>query len=145
MLYFDRRSLSNGIDPAKSNHSKLCTISHYWFFNHGFKYQDSVCDGCHDLLMLCVNIRDISIVADAEVDYRCIIPDVRKSEAVHFLENFLLDQGWIQGSSSCANEEVAFPSSEIKKQAKRMFKRSLEVLSDNIFGVLFRNSTTESC
>ena len=145
MLYFDRRSLSNGIDPAKSNHSKLCTICHYWFFNHGFKYQDSVCDGCHDLLMLCVNIRDISIVADAEVDYRCIIPDVRKSEAVHFLENFLLDQGWIQGSSSSANEEVAFPSSEIKKQAKRMFKRSLEVLSDNIFGVLFRNSTMESC
>ena len=115
------------------------------FFNHGFKYQDSVCDGCHDLLMLCVNLRDISIVADAEVDYRCIIPDVRKSEAVHFLENFLLDQGWIQGSSSSANEEVAFPSSEIKKQAKRMFKRSLEVLSDNIFGVLFRNSTMESC
>ena len=24
-------------------------ICHYWFFNHGFKFQDSVHNGCHDL------------------------------------------------------------------------------------------------
>ena len=42
-------------------------------------------------------------------------------------------QGWIQGSSSYANDEIVFPSYEIKKQAKRRFKRSLQVQSDNIF------------
>ena len=31
------------------------------FFNHGFKLQDSVCNGCHDLTMLSVNISDIAL------------------------------------------------------------------------------------
>ena len=30
--------------------------------NHMFKYQDSVCNGFHHLLMLCANISDIAIV-----------------------------------------------------------------------------------
>ena len=37
-------------------------VKNYWFFNHGFKYQDSVCNGCHDLLMLCVNISDVTFI-----------------------------------------------------------------------------------
>ena len=36
-------------------------VCHYWFFNHGFKYQNSVCNGCHDLLMLYDNIGDIAL------------------------------------------------------------------------------------
>ena len=36
-------------DLTKSNKSKECMIYRYWFFNHGFKLQDSVCNGCHDL------------------------------------------------------------------------------------------------
>ena len=38
---------------------KECMIFHYWFFNHGFKFQDSVCNGCHDLLILSNNMSDI--------------------------------------------------------------------------------------
>ena len=56
MLYYDRTDISKGIDPTKSNRSKECMICHYWFFNHGFKFQDSVYNGCHDLTMLSVNI-----------------------------------------------------------------------------------------
>ena len=39
MLYYDRIGLNEGIDPTKSNKSKECMICHYWFFNHGFKFQ----------------------------------------------------------------------------------------------------------
>ena len=52
MLHYDKTDLSKGIDPLKSNNSKECMVCHYWVFNHGFKYQDSVCNGWHDLLML---------------------------------------------------------------------------------------------
>ena len=56
MLYYDRIDISKGIDPTKSNRSKECMICYYWFFNHEFKFQDSVCNGCHDLTILkCVN------------------------------------------------------------------------------------------
>ena len=57
MLYYDRIDISEGIDLAKSN-NKECTICHYFFFNHGFKFQDSICNGCHDLTMLCLKISD---------------------------------------------------------------------------------------
>ena len=45
MLYYDETDLSKEIDVCKSNSSKECTVCHYWFFNHGCKFQDSVCNG----------------------------------------------------------------------------------------------------
>ena len=42
-------------------------------FGHGFKFQDSVCYGCHDLTMLTGNISDIAIITVNNFDYRCII------------------------------------------------------------------------
>ena len=47
MLYYDGIDVSEGIDLAQSNNSKECMICHYWFFNHRFKLQDSVYNGCH--------------------------------------------------------------------------------------------------
>ena len=49
MLYYNRTDLSYRIDVAISNNSKKCTICHYWFFNHGFKFQGFVGNGCHVL------------------------------------------------------------------------------------------------
>ena len=62
MLYYDQIDISEGTDLAKSNNSKECMICHYWFFNYGFKFQDSVCNGCLDLTMLSVNVNDIAII-----------------------------------------------------------------------------------
>ena len=46
-------------------------ICHYWFFKNGFKFQDLVCIGCHDLTMLSVNISDIAIItANSVLDDR---------------------------------------------------------------------------
>ena len=47
MLYYDRTDISQGIDPTTNNKSKEYMILHYWFFNQGFKFQDSVCNGCN--------------------------------------------------------------------------------------------------
>ena len=58
-------------------------ICHYWSFNHGFKFQDSVCNGCHNLTVLNANIRDISIITIKNADYRCIIHSISNSEAIN--------------------------------------------------------------
>ena len=49
MLYYDSIDISEGFDPTKSNKSRECMICHYWFFNYGFKFQEHVCNGCHNL------------------------------------------------------------------------------------------------
>ena len=96
MLYSERIDLSERIDPAKSNNSKKCIVSQCWYFNHGLKFQTSVCNGCHDLTMLCINISDIAIITVKVVDYHCIIHDISESEAIHLLKNSVLyDRGYI--------------------------------------------------
>ena len=77
MLYYDRIYKRKGIDLSKSNNSKECMICHYWFFNHGFKSQNSVCNGYHYLTMLSVNISNITIITNKSVDYHCIIHSIK--------------------------------------------------------------------
>ena len=52
MLYYNSIDISKGIDPTKSIRGKECMICLYCFFNYGFKFQDSVFKGCHDLTFL---------------------------------------------------------------------------------------------
>ena len=89
MLYYDRTDISKGTEPTKSNKSRECMICPYWFFSYGFKFQDYVCNGCHDFSMLCLNITDIAFIAVKNADYHCIM--YNKSEAINLLENFVLE------------------------------------------------------
>ena len=66
-------------------------ICHYWFFNHGFKFQDYICNGCHDLTMVCFNLSDITIITVKNIDYRYIIHDISKSEVINLLEIAVLE------------------------------------------------------
>ena len=91
MLYYDRVDINKGIDLAKSNNSKECMICHYWFFNYEFSFKDYVCNGCHDLTILSVNINDVPIITVKDVDYRCIIHNITKSQAINLLKNSVLE------------------------------------------------------
>ena len=96
MLYYDRIHTSEGMDLDKSNNSKEFIICQYFFFNHGFKFQDYVCNGCHDLSLLCLDISDIAIITVKNVDCRCIMYNINKSEAINLLENSGLEnRGYI--------------------------------------------------
>ena len=51
MLDYDRNDISEGIDMGKTNKSRKCDISHYWyFFDKNFNYEPYLCNGCHDLM-----------------------------------------------------------------------------------------------
>ena len=54
-----------------------------WLFNHGFKFQDFVCNGCHGLAILCLNVSNITV---RNVDYRCIIHNI----TINLLKNSVL-------------------------------------------------------
>ena len=74
---------------------KECLVCNYWLFNHRFKCQDSVCKGCHDLKVLSVDISNIAIITIKIVDYRCIIHNNSKSEAINFKNSVLEDRGYV--------------------------------------------------
>ena len=89
MLHYQRIDISEVTDPAKSNSSKECMICHYWFFNDGFKFQDYVCNGSHNLTMFCLPV--IAVINVNGAGYHCAIHNIAKSKAVCLLENSVLD------------------------------------------------------
>ena len=88
MLYYDRIDVSEGIDVNKTSASKECDICHYWYFlNYSFKFQPNVCNRCHDLLMMSINLSDIAILNIKGSGYCCIISLISKNEAIKSLQN----------------------------------------------------------
>ena len=88
MLYYDRINISEGIDVNKTSASNECDICHYWYFlNFSFKFQSNVCNRCHDLLMMSINLSDIAILNIKDSDYRCSISLISKNEAINLMQN----------------------------------------------------------
>ena len=43
---------------------KECELCHYWFFKDiGFKFEEHVCNKCHDLLTMAYSLKDIVILS----------------------------------------------------------------------------------
>ena len=87
MLYYDRIDVSEGIHVNKTSASKECDICHRcYFLNSCFKFQQNVCNRCHDLLMTSLNLRDISILNIKVSDYCFIIGLITKNEAINLMQ-----------------------------------------------------------
>ena len=72
MLHYGRIDISEGIDVNKTSKSEKCDIYHHWYFlNKGFKFQPYICNLCHDLLTMSMNLSDIAILNTKGADYRC--------------------------------------------------------------------------
>ena len=85
--------MKKGIDFDKTDKSKECMISHYWFFkDKNFNFEKLVCKGCHDISMMCSELKNIAIVRIKDVDYRCILQNTTYNEAFNLLNNSKLDE-----------------------------------------------------
>ena len=63
-------------------------ICHYWYFlDKGFKFQPNVYHRCHDVLMMSINLNNFAVFNIRGVDYRCIINEISKSDAIKLLLN----------------------------------------------------------
>ena len=86
MLYFDRIDIFEGIDVNKTSASKECDICHYWYFlNKRFKFQLNVCNRCHYLLMMSMNLSDIAILNIKSAGYHSIISGIGKNGAINLM------------------------------------------------------------
>ena len=51
----------------------------------------TLCNGCHNLAMLYLNICNIAIITVEGIDYCCILYDTSKSEAIPLLQTFVFN------------------------------------------------------
>ena len=88
MIYYDRIYISEETDVNMTSKSKECDICQYWYFlSKGFKFQPNVCNRCHDLLMMSMDLSDIAILNIKSTGYGCIISGISKSKTINLMQN----------------------------------------------------------
>ena len=84
MLYFGKIDVSKVTDVNTTSATKNCDIFHYWYFlNFSFKFQPSVSNRRHNLLMISVNFSDIAILNIKGSDYLRIMSLISKNEVIN--------------------------------------------------------------
>ena len=88
MLYYNEIDVSEGIGINKSSKSKECVVCHYWYFKDiGHTFEPYVCNRCHDISMMAYNLENNAILNIKGVDYRCVIWNMTKNDAINRLNN----------------------------------------------------------
>ena len=86
--YYYKIFLEKGLYKDKTSASKECHICQYWYIlNYSFKFQQNVCNRCHDLSVMSMNLKDIAILNIIGSDYCCIISLITKNEAIKLMQN----------------------------------------------------------
>ena len=81
MLQYEKIDISEGIDVNK-------TSTNYWFFKDvGFKFEDHICNGCHDLLTMAYSLKNMAILRAKGTTFRCLLMGTSKNEALKKLNN----------------------------------------------------------
>ena len=78
--------------------NKACMIWHYWYFKGiDYKFEPYVCNGCHDISMIAYGLKNIAILNVKGVDYRFVLWNMTRNDAINRLNNSELDEGtlWI--------------------------------------------------
>ena len=75
MLHYDRIDVSEGIDANKTSASKRvwCLSLLVYLKLYLIRFQPKVCNRCHNLLMMSVNLSDIAILNIKCSDYCYLI------------------------------------------------------------------------
>ena len=88
MLQYEKIDVSEGIDVNKTSASKECELCHYWFFKDvGFKFEEHVCNGCHDLLTMGHSLKNIAILNAKGTTFRCLFMVISKNKGLKRLNN----------------------------------------------------------
>ena len=88
MLRYQKIDISEGIDVNKTSASKECELCHYWFFKDiGFKFEEHVCNKCHDLLTIAYSLKDTAILNAKGATFRCILMGISKNQGLKRLNN----------------------------------------------------------
>ena len=88
MLKYEKIDVSEGIDVNKTSASKECELCSHWFFKDiGFKFEENVCNRCHDLLMMAHSLKNIAMLSEKGTTFRCLLIIICKNKALKRLNN----------------------------------------------------------
>ena len=88
MLRYEKINTSEGVDVNKTSASKECELRSHWFFKDvGFKFEEHICNRCHDLLTMAQSLKNIAVLSAKGVTFRCLLRIISKNKALKRLNN----------------------------------------------------------
>ena len=90
MLRHQKIDVSEGTDINK------CELCHYWLFKDiGFKFEEYVCNKCHDLLTMVYSLKNIAKLRAKGAIFRSILMGISKNECLKRLNNSVTYDGGV--------------------------------------------------
>ena len=105
-------------------------------------FQPNVCNKCHDLLMISVNLSDIAILIITGSDYHCIISLISKNEAINLLQNVDLTEKIFKSYIKIEKTITKFGDMEIKKQKNQERKRPILIKNIDVNKIVVSNKVS---
>ena len=92
MLEYGRIDISEGIDINKCKEtSKECNLcKFYYFLDRYFNHGPHLCDGCYDMLMKAVSIKNLAIINHNGNHYRVNFTFMNEKDAYNLIENAVI-------------------------------------------------------
>ena len=92
MLEYDRIDISEGIDIKKcketSKEYNLCKF--YYFLDKNLNYGPYLCDGCYNMFMQAVSIKNLGIINHNGNHYRVNFALMSKKDAYNLIKNAVI-------------------------------------------------------
>ena len=92
MLKYDRIDISESIDIKKCKETfrecDLCKF--YYFLDKSFKYGPYLCDGCYDMSLKAVSIKNLAIINHNGNHYRVNFTSMSKKDAYNLIRNSVI-------------------------------------------------------
>ena len=92
MLEYDRIDISEGIDIKKCKKtSRKCNLCKFYYFSDkNFNYGPYLCDGCFDISLKAISMKNLAIVYRGEQAYRINFAFVSKNDAFNLIKNSVI-------------------------------------------------------
>ena len=92
MLKYDRIDIYNGIDIKKCKEtSRECNLCKFYYcLDKIFKYGPYLCDGCYDMSLKAVTIKNLAIINHNGNHYRVNFTSMSKKDAYNLIKNAVI-------------------------------------------------------
>ena len=90
MLEYDRIDISEGTDIKKwKETSRKCNLcKFYYFLEKNFNYGPYLCDGCYDISLKAISMKNLAIVYRGEQAYCINFAFMSKDDAFNLIKKF---------------------------------------------------------
>ena len=92
MLEYDRIDISEGIDIKKCKEtSRECSLyKFYYFLDKNFNYGPYLCNGCYDMSLKAISMKNLTIINYSGNHYRVNFAFISKKDALNLIKNTVI-------------------------------------------------------